>query len=208
MLAWADLHDRRNALRFGIAWVVFLTALGLCSMTVNYMDGRAGQRLSDSLHVLQPVNFTYAILALEYLCIGIGMRHALRCPENFIRLGYCYSLLFFLRTISLLAVPLAAPEGAIPLTDPLVQLFTGGVYYHMNDLFFSGHTAFCFINFFLVPRGVQRWVILTCSVLVGTMLIVQRVHYTVDVLTSFVAVLILIGLKSKASLLTGLFSNF
>jgi len=94
----------------------------------------------------------------------------------------------------LLLVPLAVPEGAIPLADPLVKLFTGGVHYHSNDLFFSGHTAFCFVNFFLVPRGWRRWVIIAASLAVGTMLVVQRVHYTVDILGAYAAVIAVIGL--------------
>lgn len=190
MQAWGELRDRRNAVRFGIAWAVFFTSLGICSLTVNYVDTRAGYRFTDPLHVLSPMDFTYAILGLEYFCVGLGLRHALRSPENWVRLGYCYSALFLLRTVTLLLVPLAAPEGAIPLTDPLVKLFTGGVHYHSNDLFFSGHTAFCFVNFFLVPRGWQRWVILAASLAVGAMLIVQRVHYGVDIVGAFMTAFI------------------
>jgi len=90
MNAWADIKQRRYALRFAMAWAVFLASLALCSLTVNYVDTRAGYRFADPLHVLQPKDFTIAILALEYCCIALGLRYALRSPDRLIRLGYCY----------------------------------------------------------------------------------------------------------------------
>lgn len=197
MQGWAILKERQSAIRFGIAWIVFFLSLGLCSTIVNYVEARDGFIFEDPLHFFTPRDFTYFILLLEYLCVGLGLRHALRSPENFIRLGYCYSLLFLLRAITLLSVPLTVPTGAIPLADPLVQLFTGGIQYQNNDLFFSGHTAFCFINYFLVPKGKLRTVIITASIVVGILLIAQRVHYTVDVVCAFPAAIIAYGLVTK-----------
>ena len=52
----------------------------------------------------------------------------------------------------------------------------------MNDLFFSGHVA-DLTTFYLLCRSLRlKRYILFCIIVVATMLVWQRVHYTIDVM--------------------------
>lgn len=187
-ISWRDyIEERQRSRRFLMAVVFFILCSLLCSVIVNFVDQRSGYMLYDPLHKLDPVDFTYAIVGIEYFCILFTLAHVIKKPGELIFGLYCYAFLMLLRSITLYSVALSAPQGIIPLRDPLVQVFTGGVSFQLNDLFFSGHTAFCFINFFLLPKGYSRYVILICSLLIGSMLIIQRVHYSWDVLFAFAA---------------------
>jgi hypothetical protein len=79
-------------------------------------------------------------------------------------------------------VPLNPPPGMIPLGDPFVEYFGTGRLL-TKDLFFSGHTATIFL-FYLVSDPARRGlkiIFLICTVLVAVFVLLQHVHYTIDV---------------------------
>ena len=151
------------------------------------IEGREGILLSDPLHIIKPHNFTLLILAAEYFAIGMGLWQALRTPSELMLFGTTCGFIMLLRMLTLVAVPLAPPAGSIPLRDPVVGFCTGGAQYQLNDLFFSGHTAFCFINSYFVRSKRQKTCIVLLSISIGIMLIIQRVHYTADIVFAFAA---------------------
>jgi len=72
----------------------------------------------------------------------------------------------------------------IRLEDPLVQGIGGASEALTRDLFFSGHTSTLFLIFLAVPGGRSRPIFLACTVAVATAVLVQHVHYAVDVLAA------------------------
>ncbi len=88
-----------------------------------------------------------------------------------------------LRIAAMWATPLEAPPGMIPLEDPVVRLFGPGRLL-TKDLFFSGHTSTLFLLALTVPgRGWKAlFVAATAAVAVGVL--VQHVHYAIDVLAA------------------------
>jgi membrane-associated phospholipid phosphatase len=88
-----------------------------------------------------------------------------------------------LRITSLYIFTLETPEGIIPLVDPFLERVAyGGNAVFTKDLFFSGHTSTLFIIFLLEDKRNLKIVILISTILIGLLLIWQRVHYTIDVL--------------------------
>lgn len=50
-----------------------------------------------------------------------------------------------------------------------------------KDLFFSGHTAYMFVIFFCLRNKVEKILALAATFIVGALVLVQHVHYTIDV---------------------------
>ena len=95
------------------------------------------------------------------------------------KLNLSYALLLIVRIITISLVPLKEPEGLIYLQDPFLNdlVYPGRI---VTDLFFSGHTALLFLLYCISKRSI--FVILT--VVMGVLLMVQRVHYSIDVIAA------------------------
>lgn len=91
--------------------------------------------------------------------------------------AYAAVLLLRIGTISLL--PLRPPEDLVFLEDPFLNelIYPGRI---VCDLFFSGHTSLLMILFFLS----KRWIFAALGLVLALLLMVQRVHYSIDVLAA------------------------
>jgi len=80
--------------------------------------------------------------------------------------------------------PLEPPLEIIPLRDPFLECTFYGDQVLLKDLFFSGHTSNLLLLALIIPYRKLRIVMGVCTVLVGVMLILQHVHYTIDVIAA------------------------
>jgi hypothetical protein len=80
-------------------------------------------------------------------------------------------------------VALEPPSTMIPLTDPFAEYFTTGSVM-TKDLFFSGHTATLFFLFLITEKKLLRFLFLCASIAIAVLVILQHVHYTIDVLAA------------------------
>ena len=99
---------------------------------------------------------------------------------------FFYAYIFFIitRSTCLVFVPLDPPVGIVELRDPLTNIFYGGSFM-MRDLFYSGHTCAVVIICLLLPKRSDKIILLIASFVLGVLLLVQHVHYTIDVLAAF-----------------------
>jgi len=98
-----------------------------------------------------------------------------------------YGLMVIIRIIAMYLTPFEAPEKLILLNDPFVQLFGQGAVL-TKDLFFSGHTATLFLLFLLAENKALKITFLIFTIIVGTAVLLQHVHYSIDVfMAPFVA---------------------
>ena len=95
------------------------------------------------------------------------------------KLNLSYALLLIVRMITLTLVPLKVPDSLIYLQDPFLNnlIYPGEI---EADLFFSGHTALIFI-FFSISK---RWIFAVLTIIMAVMLVLQRVHYSIDVIAA------------------------
>ena len=84
------------------------------------------------------------------------------------------------RIIAMYLVPLDPPAKMISLIDPFVEYFGTGQTL-TKDLFFSGHTATLFILFIVSEKGFYKTLFLVSTLLVAFSVLLQHVHYTIDV---------------------------
>lgn len=94
-----------------------------------------------------------------------------------------YFLLCVMRVITLIAVPLDPPIGLVPLSDPLSVFFYHGQSI-TKDLFFSGHTSIVCLWALCLTNKRERMIGFGIAVLIGSMLLIQHVHYTLDVIAA------------------------
>jgi hypothetical protein len=95
-----------------------------------------------------------------------------------------YAMVTILRMISIPLFPLEPPIDYIPLREPFVQLFTHGGRIISRDLFFSGHMTTILFCYYTTQKGIFKKIYLALAFIIGLLLMVQRVHYTIDILAA------------------------
>jgi len=192
---------------FRIELVSSLIALTLILLSftryLQFIEFRQGAVLTDPiLSQFNPVDLTWIIFGLIYLSIIIAVIFFIRDTPTLLLAVQCYCLLVIIRIVTLYLVPLEPPAGIIPLNDPFVQLFGKGQILE-KDLFFSGHTATLFLFFLIAKEKILRLIFLISTICVGLALILQHVHYTIDVaaapLFSIFSFKLILNVKSNKS---------
>ncbi|MGB2958557.1 MAG: phosphatase PAP2-related protein, partial [Bacteroidota bacterium] len=91
-----------------------------------------------------------------------------------------YVVMVGIRMVAMSLVPLEPPPTMISLTDPTVEYLGTGTLL-TKDLFFSGHTSTLFLLFLSAQIRWQKGMFLVCFVVVAVCVLIQHVHYTIDV---------------------------
>jgi hypothetical protein len=150
----------------------------------NLIQKRDGAVLNDwVLSAIPPHNVSWAIFTVIW---GIGLYALWRGIEKpAIYINYLWTFIFVtvLRVLAISLVPLNPPPGLIVLTDPLTAVFYGRSTI-TKDLFFSGHTSILFLAFLCLERKWDKILAFTGTLIVACLLLVQHVHYTIDVIAA------------------------
>jgi hypothetical protein len=134
--------------------------------------------LFEAMDVAVP---TFLVL---YAGVVFGTWALLRRPMDLVRMVHAYAALLGLRMLTMYLFTFDPPMGIIPLEDPVTAVFYPGGEPFLKDLFFSGHTATLVLFAFAMGPGHQRTALLLAALVVGGLVLVQHVHYTVDVLAA------------------------
>ncbi|MBK6536274.1 MAG: phosphatase PAP2 family protein [Ignavibacteria bacterium] len=89
------------------------------------------------------------------------------------------------RMTAMYLVPLDPPPGCIDLDDPVVFILGTGQKI-IKDLFFSGHTSTAFMLFQIARNKFLKGYFLIATITVGSCVILQKAHYTIDVFAGLV----------------------
>ena len=174
---------KKNQL-FLVVGAILIVVAFLFVQFLNYHENKVNEsgwlyheRFVDFLPV---INFSVAIFSITYGSLLLYFFHSKKSISFITKLMLSYTLLLIFRMITMSLVPLKEPELIIYLQDPFLNniIYPGEI---DTDLFFSGHTALIMILFFLS----KKWVFVVLAIVIGGLLIVQRVHYSIDVLAAF-----------------------
>lgn len=148
------------------------------------IEDRNGVILNDVvLKHLPAYNLSILIFALIWLMFFISIIRAIQSPVFFITFIIGYLLLNLSRFITILLVPLDPPQGIIELADPLTSIFYGNQFV-TKDLFYSGHVSTLLLMSFCYQKKFDRILGYLSSVIVAVSLLIQHVHYTIDVIAA------------------------
>lgn len=179
--AWVQREFRIQAMITAPALVVVLIVL---SRFLARNEGRPGVVLPDPVLVLfQPADVTWLTFGLIYLGIVLAIITLLRHPSLLLLVVQSYVIMVIFRMVAMSLVPLEPPPAMLPLKDPLVEYIGTGTLL-TKDLFFSGHTSTLFLLFLALPPGRVKAVFLLCTVVVAACVVLQHVHYTIDVVAA------------------------
>jgi hypothetical protein len=181
--AWGRVGFR---VRLGLVLALLLGLLPVVPGFYHFIQARPGHLLPDPLLALLPVRDVSApTFALIYGAIAGTLAYLLPRPGLLLRALWAYYFLQVLRMATLWLVPLEPPTSLVVLHDPVMDhIFKVTTQPIVRDLFFSGHTATMALLVLAVRGRGWRGALLPMAVAVGLLVLVQRVHYTYDVLAA------------------------
>ena len=169
--------------------VVLLLALvgGALAPYFAYIQQRPGQLLADPvLGYLPRHDVAVPIFVLMYGASVAGLGWLGRHPALLLRGLWAYFLLTCLRMLTIWLLPLAPPLAMLDMPDPFTTFIfhTPATATITKDLFFSGHTSTVALLALAVRGRWWRAALATAALLIGLLVLVQRVHYTYDVVAA------------------------
>lgn len=181
--AWESTSFRRKVLVGLFTVIVILSVFPAFFQTI---EKRNGFLLNDPLlRWLAPHNVSLAIFIIIWTICLLMIYRAAQNPRLFIVYLWSFIFLSLFRILTITLVPLDPPVGLVGLVDPISNLFYGAKFV-TRDLFFSGHTSSVFLMYLCLSSRRDKRLALLATALVGSLLLVQHVHYTLDVLGALV----------------------
>jgi hypothetical protein len=187
----------------------FIVAIILSSLPIffSFIQKRKGIILNDWVLAHIPA---YDVSVIIFTIIwGMAILIFIRALYNpVIYINYVWTLIFIniARMLSIYLVALDPPVGLIHLVDPLT-----GVFYGHNvitrDLFFSGHTSTLVLIFLCLEKRNDKILGFISIVVVMVLLLVQHIHYTIDVVAAPILVYMIFLIVRKLLKLDTLKNN-
>ena len=161
--------------------VVMAAIIYILPIFFAHIQKRKGAVLNDWLLArIPPHNVSVFIFAIIWGMALLMLVRAIRHPS--IIITYCWTLIFvcLIRFVTLSVVALDPPAAMVPLVDPL----NSALYRNADitkDLFFSGHTATMVMIYLCLQKRTDKLIALIAAFAVVCLLLVQHIHYTIDV---------------------------
>ncbi|MCK5573310.1 MAG: hypothetical protein KAJ12_11150 [Bacteroidetes bacterium] len=171
----------------GFRWDLIVTVVALVAVLsglanfLQMIELRPGVVFDDPLlRLFSPRDLTWLTFAVIYIGLLAGVVLLSREPGLLLIALQSYIVMVVIRMIAMSLVPLDPPPTMIPLADPTVEYFGTGTLL-TKDLFFSGHTSTLFLLFLVTHVRWQKVVFITCVAVVAACVLIQHVHYSIDV---------------------------
>jgi hypothetical protein len=180
--AWQLPSFRRRVIA---GLIIIVSILSSFPVFFQHIERRHGIVLNDPiLAMLDPHNVSLPLFIVIWAISGYAVYRAAQTPQMFLNFLWSFILLSLFRTLTISLVPLDPPAGLIPLVDPLSNFFYGDKFV-TKDLFFSGHTSTVFLLYLTIPGRSDKKLALLATFVVVSLLLVQHVHYSLDIAGGF-----------------------
>lgn len=171
-------------IKFILGMLILVTILIIIPHFFMHIEMREGLVLNDwLLNYIPARDVSILIFVVLYGMIGLFLYRMSKNTIMCLTALWAFVFLCIARIITITLVPLDPPNEIIHLADPCSIFF-----YHANvitkDLFFSGHTATIFLGALCLERKSDKIIAFTATIIIAVLLLIQHVHYTVDILAA------------------------
>lgn len=161
--------------------VLLAVVLSILPSFFASIEQRKGVQVNDWVLAQIPAhNVSIAIFAIIWGMGALAFYRAARNPSMYVTYVWAYALVMVVRMFTISVVQLAPPAGLIQLTDPLTGIFYGHATI-TKDLFFSGHTSTLLLIYLTLEKKSDKVFGIIAVFAVACLLLVQHVHYTLDI---------------------------
>lgn len=185
---WASKAGRRQII---LGLLLLAAILAFMPSFFNRIEKRNGTTLADPiLDIIPPHDVGPEIFLIIFCLVLFMLFRSINRPQIFITYVWGLAFVTIARLSAIASFPLNPPRGVILLVDPVTNVLYG----HRaisKDLFFSGHTAMVVLVALNMEKKTDRIIAWIASLLVALLLLVQHIHYTIDVVFAPVIVYIL-----------------
>lgn len=185
----------RNKLVGGLLLLVLLIAF--LPYYFAFIEARKGIVLNDLvLNFIESANVSIPTFIIIWSLSLWYLFKSYKDPALMLLILWGFNILSISRIISIYLVPLEPPNNLIELIDPITNSFYGAKFI-TKDLFFSGHTATLVCLALCLKTKRDQIIVFTGAIIVGILVLVQHVHYTIDVIAAFVFPFFLVPIAKR-----------
>jgi len=189
ILSWNEAWAIRS---FKIKTIVALTLVAIILFILPtffaFIEKREGMVLQDFvLDVIPAMDVSVPTFVIIWSMVLLIFYRIYKSPMLFLIIAYGFILMCLCRILTISIFPLNPPPGLIELKDPIANIVYGGKgVFITKDLFYSGHTGNIFLFYLCLQAKWDKIFALTASFLVGILVMVQHIHYSIDVIAAFI----------------------
>lgn len=181
------LSNFRNTSILLVSFSLMVAMLHFTARFIVSVEHRPGFAFNDPfLSLFEPIDLTWLIFSFLYFSVFLAFFFLVQEPKELVLGFLSYSLLLVFRIFCMYLLPLDPPKDIILLKDPIIEYF-GTEVTLTKDLFFSGHTSLMVLLFLLVKNKWAKTFLFFAAIVVGLGVILQKAHYTVDVVVAVFA---------------------
>jgi hypothetical protein len=176
----------KKSWKYLIASIVFLLFIAfIFNRFLAWNESREGIYFDDPIFkYYKAKDYSWFIMLTLYGAILFFVFYFRNQPIQLTRLVLAYALAIAFRMLTLYLFPFYADDDAVKLYDPVLNNFVYPNNYVERDLFYSGHAALLLLMMWIMPKGNLRWIYLVITLLVTVLLVLQKVHFSIDILAA------------------------
>lgn len=183
--AWQERRFRNKTI---IALLLVTIILTLLPTFFAFIEKREGMVLQDYLlDIIPAMDVSIPTFIIIWTVVILVLYRIYQNPRLFLVVAYGFILMCLARILTISLLPLNPPTGIITLQDPIANIAYGGNgIFITKDLFYSGHTGNMFLFFLCLEAKWDKIITLTASFLIGLLVLIQHIHYSIDVFAAFI----------------------
>lgn len=186
------LTNTKNIKNLVLAISLFSVVSYLFRLNLEKFEKIQGVLLNDFLlDILPTYDMSMEIFIILYFTVFAAFIFLLAYPVILNYTFGMYTIALSVRLMMLFLINLEPPVGMKLLYDPILAVSTYNGLVITKDLFFSGHCVSMFVCYFGMPNNFLRKMFGVFSLILTFMILIQHIHYTIDVLGAYIVVFLI-----------------